>query len=199
MFKINGILVLLHVIVVSTHSVSPQYAAGNLSLNAVPRILEAVGGIDQLEAEVNCAIAYASSLRNNMTASLAGFKAGASGLVAKLCFVDRICWADKMVTGPVTIQAGYYGMAAMSMVQNYCSNIPVAKHTGCGRKKLQHFLTEWIEAETLHDKVFVPDFNYSAVTTVKIPKKVVTSLAEFVYNLTTCAIPREKSTKHIDE
>jgi hypothetical protein len=104
-----------------------------------------------------------------------------------------------MVTGPVTIQAGYYGMAAISMVQNYCSNIPVAKYTRCGRKKLQHFLTEWIEAETLHDKVFVPDFNYSAVTTVKIPKKVVTSLAEFVYNLTTCPISREKSTKHIDE
>ena len=198
MFKINWILVLLHIIV-PTHSVAPKCAVGNMSLNAVPRILEAVGGIDQLEVEVNCAVGYASSLRNNIPASLAGFKAGASGLIAKLCFVDGICWADKMVTGPVTIQEGYYGIAAMSMVQNYCSNIPIAKHTGGGRKKLQHFFTEWIKAESLHDKVFVPDFNYSVGTTVKIPKKVVSSLAEFVYNLTTCPIPREKSTEHIDE
>ena len=81
----------------------------------------------------------------------------------------------------------------MSMVQKYCSNIPIAKHTGGGRKRLQHFFTEWIEGETLR-----PDLNYSVGTTVRIPKKVVT-LAEFVYNLTTCPIPREKSAEHIDE
>jgi hypothetical protein len=104
-----------------------------------------------------------------------------------------------MVTGPVTIREGYYGIAATSMVQNYCSNIPIAKHRGGGRKKLQHFFTEWIEGETLHDKVFVPGFNYEVGTPVKIPKKVITSLAEFVYNLTTCPIPREKSTDRIDE
>src|SRR6266496_4722912 len=90
-------------------------------------------------------------------------------------------------------------IAAMSMVQKYCSNIPIAKHMGGGRKRLQHFFTEWIEGETLLDMVFIPDLNYSVGTTVRIPKKVVTSLAEFVYNLTTCPIPREKSAEHIDE
>src|SRR5947207_4089031 len=103
MVKINCILVFLHAIIVSTHFIAPEYTIGNISLNAVPQILEAVGGIDQLEVEVNCAVGYASSLRNNLPASLAGFKAGASGLVAKLCFVDDICWADKMVTGPFTM------------------------------------------------------------------------------------------------
>lgn len=195
MFKINCILIFLHAIIMSTHSVA---IVENISPNAVPRIVEAVGGVDQLEVEVNCAVDYASSLRNNISASLAGFKAGASGLIAKLCFFDGICWADKMVTGPVTIQEGYYGIAAMSIVQQYCPNIPIVKYMGGGRKRLQHFFTEWMEGQTLHDKVFVPDFNYSIGTTIKIPKKIVTSLAEFVYNLTTCPIPREKSTKLIN-
>lgn len=49
--------------------------------------------------------------------------------------------------------------------------------------------------ETLDDKVLGPDFNYTIGTTViEIPRKVVTSFAEFVYNLITCTpIPMEES------
>lgn len=55
---------------------------------------------------------------------------------------------------------------------------------------------EWIEGKPLSEWVLDND-PYSAV--IKIPEKIVTSLAEFVYNLTTCPIPREESKGSIDE
>ena len=155
-------------------------------------ILDVVGGKDQLQDEINDAIAYASTWRNNIPASLVQMKVGSAGVVAKICFVDGICWADKMLANALRIEEAYYGVMAISVVQRYCPNIPTSNFHGYGRGKLRHYFSEWIQGQTLHEKVVS---NHTPGTPVKIPEKVVTSLAEFVYNLTTCPIPEEESKK----
>ena len=197
LFKILYIIVLLHAMIVSTNPITPENMIEKITAapltNAMLEILDCVGGKDQLQDEINDAIAYASRCRNNIPASLVQMKvSGAAGAVAKICFDDGICWADKMVANLFRIEEAYYGVMAVSAVQQYCPNIPTAKFRGYGRGKLRHFFSEWIQGQTLHDKV---ESNYIPGTPVKIPEKVVTSLAEFVYNLTTCPIPREKSKK----
>lgn len=156
-------------------------------------ILDHVGGKDQLEDEINEAVVYASILHGNIPASLVQITAsGAAGIIGKICFIDGICWADKMLANPLRIEEAYYGAATVAAVQRYCPNIPTIKFCGYRRGRLQHYFSEWIPGETLQSKV---ESNHTLGTSVKIPEKVVTSLAEFVYNLTTCPIPREESKK----
>jgi hypothetical protein len=59
-------------------------------------------------------------------------------------------------------------------------------------RKLDHYFTEWVEGETLLEWVLE---NNPSSTIIKIPERIVTSLAEFVYNLTTCPIPKKRSNK----
>ena len=182
--------------IVSTNPIAPENVIEKITAappsSAMLEILDCVGRKDQLQDEVNGALSYASRCRDNIPASLVQMKvSGAAGAVAKICFDDGICWADKMVANPLRIEEAYIGVMAISVVQQYCPNIPTAKFRGYGRGKLRHFFSEWIQGQTLHDKVesnYIPDV-------CKIPEKVVTSLAEFVYNLTTCPIPREESKK----
>ena len=99
-----------------------------------------------------------------------------------------------MLANPLRIEEAQYGVAAVLAVQRYCPNIPTAKLHGFGGEKLRNYFSEWIQGQTLHDKV---DSNYILGTPVQIPEKVVTSLAEFVFNLT-CPIPREESKNYFD-
>jgi len=165
-------------------------ATGKFPRSAVHKILDAVGGGDQFNAEVYYAVANASAWRNGIPASFVELKAGGGGVVSKICFDDGVCWADKMLQHGD--QKGDYGMMAMWMVEKHCPNIPVPKIMGWCERKLDHYFTEWVDGKTLSEWVLDND-SYSAI--VKIPEKVVTSLAEFVYNLTTCPIPREESKK----
>lgn len=188
-------LVFLKTLIMLAHSLeSPYLALGNApTITAVNWILHSVGGMNQFQVEVNRAIAYASSSRNEIPASLVEFKTGGGGITAKICFVDGVCWADKMVAGLLDVQNSNYGVAAMSLVQQYCSYIPTPKYLGARQGLLHHYFTEWVEGPTLHERVFAVISNVTLETPVKLPRKVVTSLAEFVYNLTTCPIPREES------
>lgn len=198
-FKPFFILVLLHVIIVSTNPTASENVIKKITaapMNpAMLDILNCVGGEDQLQDEVNSAVAYVSMLRDNIPASLVQMKVGATGAVAKICFVDGICWADKMLANPLRIEEAQYGVAAVSAVQRYCPNIPTAKLHGFGREKLRHHFSEWIQGQTLHDKMAS---NYILGTPIQIPEKVVISLAEFIFNLTTCPIPREESKNNFD-
>jgi hypothetical protein len=184
MFKIFYFFISLLAMIRSADSITqkriPKYAIHN--------ILDTVGGGDEFNAEVYFAVANASAWRNGIPASYVTLKAGGGGVVSKICFDDGVCWADKMVEHDN--QAVFSGMMAMSVVQKRCSNIPVPKIMGWCQRKLDHYFTEWIEGKPLSEWVLDNDSN-SVV--IKIPEKVVTSLAEFVYNLTTCPIPREES------
>ena len=88
-----------------------------------------------------------------------------------------------------------YGIWATALVQQYCPNISIAQFKGCSRPhKLLFCFTEWIEGKNLRDKILGESPIMATVgTSITIPAKVVTSLAEFVYNLTTCPIPKNES------
>jgi hypothetical protein len=197
MFKTFSILLLLHIMLISATLTATKKEIEKLTgislTGSMLEVLNHVGGKDQLEDEINDAIAYASTLHGNIPASLVQIKTmGAAGIVGKICFTDGICWADKMLANPMRIEEAYYGAMAITVVQRYCPNIPTVKLCGYRQGRLQHYFSEWIPGQTLHDKV---ESNYTEGTSIKIPEKVVTSLAEFVYNLTTCPIPREGSKK----
>ena len=156
------------------------------------RVLQAIGGIDQFEFEVKNVIIEASSVHKDIPASLVEFNHGRNALVAKICFVDGICWAAKMMENcswaePIISSAA----EALMLIERYCPDIPIAKFKGWGTSqgKLLYYFTEWIEGKRLYANVS------DSGATFSIPEKVVTLLAEFVYNLTTCPIPKEESEK----
>lgn len=182
MVKIFYVLIFLHALFKLTNSVAEM-----LPRSAIQIIVDAAGGIDHFSTEVHFAIANASAWRNGMPASFVALKAGGGGVVSKICFDDGVCWADKMVE--LDDPRGLYAMKAISTVEKHCPDIPVPKVMGWCERKLNHYFTEWIEGKTLSEWVLDND-PFSAI--VKIPENVVTSLAEFVYNLTTCPIPKEK-------
>jgi len=125
--------------------------------------------------------------------------AGGGGLVVKICFDDGICWADKTFAGFQKIQNAYYGKAATDFLRKYCPNIPVPESRGWFKNRVHHEMTEWIEGKTLQDKVLAVDSPYySSGTRFGIPPKLPSSLAEFVYNVTSCPIPEDKSNVPLD-
>jgi hypothetical protein len=172
---------------------------GALSLkyedSSLPGILSAVGGVKELKAELFFIMTEASSLRGGIsTSKFVSLDVGRYAILAKICFEDGICWATKMYEN----RPGFYnrgidhGILAMELVQKYCPDIPISTPRGCGMHKLRYCFTDWIEGENLYDRYFVKEES-AEVQIIRIPEKVVTSLAEFIYNLTTCSIPERES------
>src|SRR5208282_4223080 len=141
----------------------------------------------------------ASSLRNGIPASLVGFRVS-NAIIAKICFIDGICWAAKM--GELSRdkrRATTYGIWALRLIEEFCPTIPVPVLKGCNEHKLLYCFTEWVEGKSLNDElsewlrgkneVFGSPIYLPVGNTINIPDKVVTALAQFVYNLTTCPIP----------
>jgi hypothetical protein len=167
---------------------------------ALPGILVAVGGeVSELKAEVIFIMNEASS-RRNVTSILKAVHLGVGpyAIVSKVCFNDGICWAVKMYENrPSSIfdRAIDYGTSAANLVQQYCPDIPINTPRGCGVHKLRYCFTDWIEGETLFDRYFpiTRQLQPSEQVTITIPQKTISSLAEFVYNLTTCPIPEIES------
>jgi hypothetical protein len=191
MMKTLGIFLLLHA------TISAAHRTNSLPRSALFDVIEGVGGVDQISGEVDYAIANASWWRNGMPASKAvGYNAGSGGTVLKICFEDGVCWADKMFKQRG--EAAYYGTQALLLIEKYCPNIPAPKVKGWCERKLEHYFTEWIEGKALHEWVFEKD-PHGHSTNIKIPRKMVTSLAEFVYNLTTCPIPQAESKNMFDK
>jgi hypothetical protein len=79
----------------------------------------------------------------------------------------------------------------MTLVEKHCPYIPIPRYRGFGQvDSLYYYFNDWIEGNTLDDML---PFKMSKRRPIKLPIKVVTDLAEFVYNLTTCAIPKDES------
>lgn len=200
MFKIFAFFILLRAMIMVTHSAASDRlkVPWNVTIpdeSVVPLILNAIGGIDQLQVEVQQSVEYASLLRQGIPASLVEFQAGGGGLIGKICFADGICWSDKMIAGEAHIRGSYFAIAALTKVHKYCPGISIPKFKGAVRDKLHHYYTEWIEGQSLYYKLFGPDDVAYIARTINIPNKIVISLSEFVYNLTTCPIPKEESMK----
>jgi len=83
-----------------------------------------------------------------------------------------------------------YAIRALKLLHQYCPNIPTPKIKGYNQHKIIYYFTDWIEGSILEDRVLRDPIN---VSVVRIPEKIITSLAEFVYNLTTCPIPKNES------
>lgn len=107
-------------------------------------ITNAVGGIDELEREVRDSVAHASLLRNNLPAEFDSLHDGGSGggLVAKICFSDGICWADKMFASSQQVQNAIYGNAVMNIVRKYCPSIPIPEPRAWFKARIHHHMTE---------------------------------------------------------
>jgi len=166
---------------------------------ALTAILADVGGVPELKAEIKVIMAEASSLRNGISLSeTVHLEVGNDAIVAKMCFEDGICWAAKMyenLPGSFFNRAVDYGTSAATLVQRYCPDIPINTPRGCGLHKLKYCFKDWIEGYTLAHKCWVKRTGEGS--TIAIPPKTVTSLAEFVYNLTTCPIPETESKSFI--
>ena len=125
---------------------------------------------------------------------------GRYAIVSKVCFHDGICWAVKMYQNrPASIfgRAIDFGASAADLLQRYCPHIPINAARGCGVHKLRYCFTDWVQGETLFDRYFPSTTEWAPMAmekaTITIPQKTVSSLAEFVYNLTTCPIPANES------
>jgi hypothetical protein len=90
----------------------------------------------------------------------------------------------------------------MRLIRMYCPSIPLPESKAWFTKnQLTHHMTEWVEGRPLYKRVFraESDCYFPNATTFRIPNKVVKSLAEFVYNLTTCPIPNDLRTAPVDQ
>jgi hypothetical protein len=182
--KMVTILILIFVLIASTTAITLDDMSPSCD-PTVARIFKAVGGKDKFETEVKNAVSEASSLRGGIPASLIDFKV-TRAIVAKICFLDGICWAAKIQEE--CERATLYGVMAMLMVEKYCPHIPMSKYKGYKDSKLQFIFTEWIEGKTLADEAASLVNLGPTKWTYTIPEKLIIPLAEFVYNLTTCPI-----------
>lgn len=183
--KLLCVLILFHVVMMLTHAMTLEDLLTSTH-PTVTDILHSVGGEEGFEVEVRNVVTEATSLRHGLFASVVDFKAS-RGIVAKICFTDGICWAAKIARYP---RGTIYAIRALKLLHQYCPNIPAPNFKGYSEHKLICYFTDWIEGSTLEDKVLEGPINVSAV---KIPENIITSLAEFVYNLTTCPIPKNES------
>ena len=109
--------------------------------------------------------------------------------------VLRTAFVGRIRCTRTTIQGAYHGTAIMPLVRNYCPNIPIPENKAWFQNELHHLFTEWVEGKSLHsERVTEVGTNHlNGTSLLKIPTTVATSLADFVYNLTTCPIPMNMS------
>jgi hypothetical protein len=175
-----------------TYNVLEGTVDWNQLVRSEHRVLQALGGIDQFEFELKNVVAEASMLNNGIYASVVEFNYGSNALIAKICFADGICWAAKMMENcPLSELVTWFATEAMTLVDRYCPEIPIAKlkRRSTSQGRLVYYLTEWIEGKPLSTRVNDSFINGEIFS---IPENVIISLAEFVYNLTTCPIPERE-------
>lgn len=160
------------------------------------RIMETTGGVIMFNAFIDTVLEGASQKRNGLLASLEELKVGGDAIIAKICFADGIFWAAKIAeyrdSSVSEVRAAIY---ALQLLEKQCPNIPIARYKGGGRDNtFVYYFTEWKDGKTLYEKIVSRPFDISCI---RIPERVITSLAQFVYNLTSCQIPEEESNKWI--
>ena len=188
LFKVLAVLIWLHATMILTHAMTLVDLLTSTH-PTVTDIIHSVGGREEFEIEVRNAVTEATSLRHGLPASVVDFKVS-RGIVAKICFTDGICWAAKMRKMVHYPRGTIHAIRTLELLHQYCPNIPTPKFKGYSQHKIIYYFTDWIEGSTLEDKVLAGPINVSAV---RIPEKIITSLAEFVFNLTTCPIPKNES------
>ena len=153
--------------------------------------VELVGGLSQFAAVMDRILGHASCLRNGASASLSDFKTGGDSIIAKICFADDNCWAAKLLEHKsYTVASIRAAKKAMTLLEKHCPYIPIPRYRGFGQEdRLLYYFSDWIEGNTLNDRL---PSKVSKRRPIKLPNKVITDLAEVVYNLTTCAIPTEE-------
>lgn len=184
-------------IFVSAFSATPETCYGTNPITRLLKdpvfmgIVELVGGLSQFAAVVDRILRHASSLRNGVSASVADFMTGGDAIIAKICFADDNCWAAKLLEHKLhTVASIRTAEKAMTLVEKHCPYIPIPRYRGFGQEDpLLYYFSDWIEGNTLYDRL---PFKVSKRRSIKLPNKVVIGLAEFVYNLTTCAIPKDE-------
>ena len=155
-------------------------------------IVDGMSEMDHFKIELKNAMTQASSMRNDLPVSLMEFHTGSTAIVAKICFADDICWAMKMYEDFKLLNLHVqYGINAMTLIHQYCPNIPIPEFKGCNWGRFLYCFTEWIEGQTLFDHS--SSIEEKGKTSITIPQNIVISLAEFVYNVTTCPIPENLS------
>jgi hypothetical protein len=81
--------------------------------------IDGLGGMDQFGLKVKKAVAHASALRDNIPAECVGLHEGGGGVVAKICFADGVCWADKMYANSMGYENGYYANRAVAYARHW--------------------------------------------------------------------------------
>ena len=122
-----------------------------------------------------------------------------SPVIAEICFPDDTCWAVKIQQNILaTVVSDLAGIKSMGILEQVGPDIPRLRCRGYGRTSrpaaVLYTFTEWIEGKILYDWIISDrEVNNSSsnLSSIRIPDKLVTSLAEFTYNLTTCQIPEK--------
>ena len=152
---------------------------------------------------------HASSLRDgNLSSSFnVNYVAGYNGLIGKLCFEDGLCWAAKfsMQKYPYNRLGMKHAIRSLEAIASFCPNLRVPRVYGHSNDQVTatfiYYFMDWIEGGLLM-------WNISKAATklgengstsrgyevnLTIAEKYIVQLASFVYNLTTCAIPDDRS------
>jgi len=113
-----------------------------------------------------------------------------NSLVLKICFPDGDCWAAKWGSKD-QLEEIFADIKTLDRVEHYCPHIPVSKMKGWNiGNHLVSYFTEWVEGVPLTNRTrttLTP--SESGVFEAAIPPQLITALAEFVFNLSTCSIP----------
>ena len=156
-------------------------------------------GIEGFEIIMREILAKASWARSGTPASLRALRMSRSAVIAKICFPDDTCWAAKIQKNNLaTVVSDLAGIKSMGILEQVCPDIPSLRCRGYGRTSrlaaVLYTFTEWIEGKILYDWIVSDmevNISSSNLSSIRIPDKLVTSLAEFAYNLTTCQIPEK--------
>jgi hypothetical protein len=147
---------------------------------------ERVGqSLEQLEVDIENSIEAASRIRGAPGTLEDVFVA--KNVVLKIRFPDGKTWAAKRAS-PGQLYDMVMGINALIMVEECCPNIPISKVEGWNTDDgSMYYFTEWAEGETLDDlrkgQVFPEGEG------ILVRPKIISSLAEFMFNLSMCEIP----------
>ena len=169
------------------------------------RIIKTLGSEEQFLTALKNVSDHASCLRNGIKNHLEGSFDGAYGLVKQVIFDDGIKWAAK-ISETRDYDITLDGFKSLAAVEEYCPYLSIARNHGkiesLANSTLIYHFSEWVEGHplykdskwSLHTHHIVYDHNSSVkIMNMTLPAPTISQLAQFIYNLTTCPIPRKKS------
>jgi hypothetical protein len=204
------LLLLLFQAVGTTSTRSVKFDNSSWTIESTERWWALLGGKEIFEAEMEKISAHATSLRNGQLSKFERyvFLGQLKGFVGQLCFEDGICWATKLIGNATKFRGEEIDCAirAMEAMTTYCPEVPIPRYhgrSGCEENDtFCYYFMDWISGKTLSEvsKGKIRDITEGGLQTGRyefkllIPEKVVTQLASFAHNLTTCPIPAGQST-----